>query len=204
MASNGRHPVVDEVVFWEDGITLYSAGDFLAANDSEDASKLQGEFLFPFSLKLPSRIARSNSANSESRSYKLPPTFYLSSDQGMGGMSGQEFASVRYFVKTTLGRKGILKSNVSFFFFFDFSIFFPLVRFNCSLLILYSGENDCTDRLLAKRSSTFFNSFFGIRNLFKLSKEPNPILPLAEAPRSWIGKKVTQSVKRGVFTGRKG
>lgn len=106
--ASGRHPVAEEVIFWEDAVDLWSesSGPPLASTSS-DPSKLQGEFTFPFQLKLPAQITRV-SAQGASRKYSLPPSFVLSSDEGLG--SG-EWASTRYFVKVTLRRRGLLKAN---------------------------------------------------------------------------------------------
>ena len=110
MNGSGRHPVVDEVIFWENSLDLYTDGAFLAANESSDPLKLQGVFSFPFSLHLPPSIPRISAATGEIRKYRLPPSFVLSASSGINGGS-DEWASVRYFVKVTVGRKGMLKQN---------------------------------------------------------------------------------------------
>lgn len=128
MNGSGRHPVVDEVIFWEDTRELYTDGAFLAANESSDPLKLQGVFNFPFSLHLPPNIPRVSAATGEIRKYRLPPSFVLNASTSING-GNDEWASVRYFVsqsatirlaipnfaslqvKVTVGRKGMLKQN---------------------------------------------------------------------------------------------
>lgn len=129
MNGSGRHPVVDEIVFWEDSRDLYTDGAFLPANESSDPLKLQGVFNFPFSLHLPPNIPRVSATTGEIRKYRLPPSFVLNASTSINGAT-DEWASVRYFVsdshvpkfshflirfrsqvKVTVGRKGMLKQN---------------------------------------------------------------------------------------------
>lgn len=105
MNGSGRHPVVDEVVFWEDSRELYTDGAFLAANESNDPLKLQGTFSFPFSLHLPPNIPRVSAATGEVRKYRLPPSFVLNASSGINGGS-DEWASVRYFVRLFSNGRG--------------------------------------------------------------------------------------------------
>lgn len=103
----------------EDAATLYSTTTSTvlpAGNLSSDPLKLQGTFEFPFKLHLPSRVARipeelpADGTPLRSTWLTLPPSFVLSGEAN-GGARGSEWASCRYFLKVTLGRKGLLKSN---------------------------------------------------------------------------------------------
>ncbi|GAA6004368.1 uncharacterized protein JCM10292_001448 [Rhodotorula paludigena] len=134
--ASGRHPVSDEIDFVEDSRTLWTAappGDVpppLAGNTSNDPTKLQGSFSFPFSLTVPGRIfALPGSDALLERPFRPPPSFVLDSALAMtvrqrnedattnigfrsGGLSTGGFeASSRYYLKVTLGRKGLLKLN---------------------------------------------------------------------------------------------
>ncbi|GAA5932192.1 hypothetical protein JCM1841_001223 [Sporobolomyces salmonicolor] len=135
--ASGRHPVSDEVTFHESAQTLYSSTTFLPDNASTDPDKLQGIFTFPFALSIPARITHlpvpapslSSGASSPTaldRPIRPPPSFMLDSlarvtslnpSDGLGqtrasGLStGGWEGSVRYFVKVTLGRRGLLKLN---------------------------------------------------------------------------------------------
>jgi hypothetical protein len=109
---SGRHPVTDESVIWEDSKQLWDPEIFLASNESTDPTKLQGTFTFPFKLVIPGRVAGSPNAVGASlrRPRPTPPSFVLSgtaNDVSVG--KGAEWASCRYFVKVTMGRRGLLK-----------------------------------------------------------------------------------------------
>ncbi|GAA6064398.1 hypothetical protein JCM10212_007136 [Sporobolomyces blumeae] len=127
--ASGRHPVSDEITFHESASTLYTTETFLAENESSDPSKLLGSFAFPFALSVPSRIRHYTSSAIPAtapvplaRPIRPPPSFMLDThstarrDQrdglGPGGLSTGGFeVSCRYFLKVTLGRKGLLKVN---------------------------------------------------------------------------------------------
>ncbi|BGP00093.1 hypothetical protein NBRC10513v2_004316 [Rhodotorula toruloides] len=131
--ASGRHPVSDEVVFFEDGRTLWTASDGdlrqqLPLNHSPDPTKLQGTFSFPFSLTIPGRLtAMADRDQTFDRPIRPPPSFMLDAattsssarnDNGAtaglrtGGLSTGGFeASCRYYLKVTLGRRGLLKLN---------------------------------------------------------------------------------------------
>lgn len=135
--ASGRHPVSDEIDFVEDSRTLWAAAPPggamlppLEGNTSIDPTKLQGSFSFPFSLTIPGRIfALPGSEELLERPFRPPPSFVLDSALAMtvrqrnedattnigfrsGGLSTGGFeASSRYYLKVTLGRKGLLKLN---------------------------------------------------------------------------------------------
>jgi len=135
--ASGRHPVSDEITFHESSTTLYtsSSDTFLPANESSDASKLLGTFTFPFSLSVPAQITHYTSSILPgaqpvplSRPVRPPPSFMLESHRSplersansiiatqspsSNGLSTGGFeVSCRYFIKITLGRKGLLKLN---------------------------------------------------------------------------------------------
>ncbi|GAA6043900.1 hypothetical protein JCM8097_004298 [Rhodosporidiobolus ruineniae] len=111
----------------------------LRGNQSADPLKLHGDFSFPFSLSVPGRITHLPPSSdlllpSEGeplpRPMRPPPSFMLDSamttmsasvrqeNEGVtpglraGGLSTGGFeASCRYYLKVTLGRKGLLKMN---------------------------------------------------------------------------------------------
>ncbi|GAA5829294.1 hypothetical protein JCM3766R1_001049 [Sporobolomyces carnicolor] len=135
--ASGRHPVSDEVTFLEVSSTLYNSTSdtFLAANESSDPTKLLGSFSFPFALNVPAQITHctpsslpgSPAAVPLPRPIRPPPSFMLDSQSsplerrnsiistqspsanglGTGGFE----VSCRYFIKVTLGRRGLLKLN---------------------------------------------------------------------------------------------
>ncbi|GAA5932257.1 uncharacterized protein JCM15063_001172 [Sporobolomyces koalae] len=134
--ASGRHPVSDEVTFHEASSTLYQyhAEGFLPSNESSDPTKLLGTFAFPFSLTVPAQITHYTTSNLPAsapmplaRPVRPPPSFMLDAQQtpnqrrnsiistqspaasglGTGGFE----VSCRYFIKVTLGRKGLLKMN---------------------------------------------------------------------------------------------
>ncbi|GAA6055310.1 hypothetical protein JCM3770_004833 [Rhodotorula araucariae] len=122
--ASGRHPVSDEVDFFEDGRVLWTAPphggtlEHLPGNTSPDPLKLQGTFTFPFSLTLPGRLTLVPEMElPPGRAIRPPPSFMLDSStaQPAGGHLtvgvGAFEASCRYFLKVTLGRKGLLKMN---------------------------------------------------------------------------------------------
>ncbi|BGP40699.1 hypothetical protein JCM10449v2_004661 [Rhodotorula kratochvilovae] len=122
--ASGRHPVSDEVEFFEDGRVLWTAPsnggapEYLPGNTSSDPLKLQGTFTFPFSLVLPGRLTQVPEMDlPPGRAIRPPPSFMLDSStaQPAGGHLtvgvGAFEASCRYFLKVTLGRKGLLKMN---------------------------------------------------------------------------------------------
>ncbi|KAI5477556.1 hypothetical protein MNV49_006144 [Pseudohyphozyma bogoriensis] len=108
---SGRHPVNEEVLIWEDAATLWSADNPTSpeGNESADPTKLQGKLTFPFRLHLPSRVTIRTSAPGVVRKVRLPPSFVLTTDGG--GAARADWASCKYFIKVTLGRKGLLKVN---------------------------------------------------------------------------------------------
>ncbi|GAA6010293.1 hypothetical protein JCM11491_006252 [Sporobolomyces phaffii] len=134
--ASGRHPVSDEITFHESASTLYSSTSdaFLPSNESTDSSKLLGSFAFPFTLSVPARITEFTSSSLPGAApmtlphpIRPPPSFMLDSQSsdverrnsvistqspsanglGTGGFE----VSCRYFVKVTLGRRGLLKLN---------------------------------------------------------------------------------------------
>lgn len=134
--ASGRHPVSDEITFHESSTTLYTSvsDTFLPANESSDASKLLGTFTFPFSLSVPAQITHYTSSILPgaqpvplTRPIRPPPSFMLESHRNpaersnsiittqspsSNGLSTGGFeVSCRYFIKITLGRKGLLKLN---------------------------------------------------------------------------------------------
>ncbi|KAM0753262.1 hypothetical protein T439DRAFT_323903 [Meredithblackwellia eburnea MCA 4105] len=102
---SGRHPVNEDLLIWEDSKTLYTS----TTGDNAEVGKLSGTTSYPFSLHLPSRV----SLIAPARKVRLPPSFVLATDatghSTDGGGRGTEWASCRYFVKVTLGRKGFFK-----------------------------------------------------------------------------------------------
>ncbi|ORY87438.1 hypothetical protein BCR35DRAFT_38591 [Leucosporidium creatinivorum] len=113
---SGRHPVGDEVVICEDGEDLWTPEMTLLNNESVDPNKLQGTFTFPYRLKIPGRIrsAQGPDPTSPRRTRSTPPSFVLSGNASEGGGKGVEWASCRYYLKVTMGRKGLLKVNERF------------------------------------------------------------------------------------------
>ncbi|GAA5839118.1 hypothetical protein JCM11251_003681 [Rhodosporidiobolus azoricus] len=139
--ASGRSPVSDEVVFLSDSQTLWTASlangappESLRGNRSTDPAKLHGTFSFPFSLSVPGKITHLPPASDGlllhegqqlGRPIRPPPSFILDSalatmqaniSSGMGprpgALSTADFeASLRYYLKVTLGRKGLLKMN---------------------------------------------------------------------------------------------
>ncbi|GAA5864052.1 hypothetical protein JCM1840_000686 [Sporobolomyces johnsonii] len=134
--ASGRHPVSDELTFHESAQTLYSSSTFLPDNASTDPDKLQGIFTFPFSLSIPARIthlpipapslAGASSPAALDRPIRPPPSFMFdslaraNSSNPLDGLgqtrasclaNGGWEGSVRYFLKVTLGRRGLLKLN---------------------------------------------------------------------------------------------
>ncbi|GAA5911770.1 uncharacterized protein JCM6883_001263 [Sporobolomyces salmoneus] len=135
--ASGRHPISDEITFHESSSTLYDSSSFLPSNESPDPSKLLGSFSFPFSLSVPAQIthytpsflpAGTPTSIPLSRPIRPPPSFMLNSQPndrassktsiistqspstngiGTGGFE----VSCRYFLKVTLGRRGLLKLN---------------------------------------------------------------------------------------------
>ncbi|GAA5856695.1 hypothetical protein JCM9279_000304 [Rhodotorula babjevae] len=124
--ASGRHPVSDEVDFFEDGHDLWTApplgsanGCLLAGNTAHEPSKLQGTFAFPFSVTLPGRLTRVPRMDlPPGRAMRPPPSFVLDSALSSPGSTsilttgvGAFEASCRYYLKVTLGKKGLLKLN---------------------------------------------------------------------------------------------
>lgn len=84
-------------------------------NLSSDPNRLQGTLTFPFALQIPARVVRPGAAGLAGRRMRPPPSFILGSLQGVDPeQSGAEWASCRYLIKVTLGRRGLLKSNERF------------------------------------------------------------------------------------------
>lgn len=81
------------------------------ANRSADPSKLQGTHSFAFELHIPSHVSRPGPAGLASERMRPPPSFTLNTTPNDIEPSGTEWASCRYFLKVTLGRRGLLKSN---------------------------------------------------------------------------------------------
>ncbi|GAA5987477.1 hypothetical protein JCM11641_003842 [Rhodosporidiobolus odoratus] len=126
--SSGRHPLTDELVFLSSSRTLWtstpsngSAPERLPGNKSTDPTKLHGTFLFPFSLPVPGKITHLPPSSdllgigvSEGdplpRPIRPPPSFMLDSRPTTGGFE----ASCRYYLKVTVGRKGLFKLNERF------------------------------------------------------------------------------------------
>lgn len=77
-----RHPVADEITFYQQREDLYES----------TGSKLEGSLEFPFELYLPPTIIQQTIGGS-SRTFKLPPSFVLSSGDGL--LSQNEWASCR-------------------------------------------------------------------------------------------------------------
>ncbi|KAK4057302.1 hypothetical protein OIO90_001799 [Microbotryomycetes sp. JL221] len=124
-AASGRQSILDEVTIWEHNIMLWDGQSFLPSNESLDSSKLQGTFTFPFELSMPGQIkyplttTKSSSSSSnvnevETKMRLPPPSFVLASQSDEAYSKGSEWASCRYYVKVTLGRKGFLKVNERF------------------------------------------------------------------------------------------
>ncbi|GAA6021562.1 hypothetical protein JCM10207_005068 [Rhodosporidiobolus poonsookiae] len=134
--SSGRQALNDELSFLSSGRTLWTSTpsngappELLRGNQSSDPTKLHGTFLFPFSLPVPARItnlpAPSTALEGLHPGERLPapmrppPSFVLDSDAlpagartgALGGAGGAFQASCRYYLKVTLGRKGLLKMN---------------------------------------------------------------------------------------------
>ena len=124
--ASGRHPVSDEVDFFEDGHDLWTApplgasnGCVLAGNTAHEPNKLQGTFAFPFSVTLPGRLTRVPRMDlPPGRAMRPPPSFVLDSSLSSPGTTsilttgvGAFEASCRYYLKVTLGKKGLLKLN---------------------------------------------------------------------------------------------
>ncbi|GAA5931456.1 hypothetical protein JCM3775_006858 [Rhodotorula graminis] len=127
--ASGRHPVSDEVDFFEDGHDLWTAPPLgahnerlLAGNTTNEPSKLQGTFSFPFSVTLPGRLTRVPRMDlPPGRAMRPPPSFVLDSAVAQLPSSGTTSilttgvgafeASCRYYLKVTLGRRGLLKLN---------------------------------------------------------------------------------------------
>lgn len=134
--ASGRHPVSDEVCFFEDSVRLWQRSDAdgnlqepppgngLPPQTYKAAGKLVGQFQFPFRLTIPSRLTHMPETGQpyEPRPIRPPPSFMLdasatssspagnllsSSPQAIGGFEG----SCRYYLKVTLGRIGLLKLN---------------------------------------------------------------------------------------------
>lgn len=113
---SGRHQVTDEVSIWEDSANLWheDSGDVPSGNRTNENGKLMGVFTFTFRLHIPNKVRRPSfnpDGTTSSKSLRLPPSFVLSGDHGSPGMRGNDWASCRYFIKVTLGRKGMLKIN---------------------------------------------------------------------------------------------
>ena len=94
---------------WDPSLPLPSA------STSPTRDQLQGQFAFPFSLAIPGQVLYDGGVTRP-----LPPSFVLAGG-GIGGgggfgssIRGSEWASCRYYVKVTLGRKGLLKVNERF------------------------------------------------------------------------------------------
>lgn len=174
MPRTGRHPVGDEIVFWEESVDLFTESDILPGNESPDPDKLQGVFSFPFSLHLPPKITHTvyNPLNqmNQSSAFNLPPSFVLSGGEDSRGLN--EWASCRYYCKVTLGRKGFLKANER--------LIVPLI-----FLPRSKEPGGSIQRITALALGE--------------TSIPGPI----SDPRGWSGKKLTHPVKRGVFQGRK-
>ncbi|KAK4048210.1 hypothetical protein OIV83_004915 [Microbotryomycetes sp. JL201] len=118
-AGAGRQAMLDEALIWEQSVVLWNGNDFLSSNESPDASKLQGTFIFPFKLSMPGNIKypllTSNRPNDTNRKTRAPPpSFVLTGQSDEAYSRGTEWASCRYYVKVTLGRKGLLKVNERF------------------------------------------------------------------------------------------
>lgn len=114
--------MTDETRIHEDSLVLYdpTTDPFLPSNESSDPSRLQGTFTFPFRLHIPSRIATLSGPSEAGtaatrRTRQTPPSFVLSgsaNDASVG--KGAEWASCRYYLKVTLGRRGLLKVSSRF------------------------------------------------------------------------------------------
>lgn len=94
----GRHPVGDEVTFWEESIDLYSetTPTVLPNNESADPTKTKGTFSFPFTLHLPSKV---QAPGIGAAIFSLPPSFVLNGGAENRGMN--EWASCRYVLHST-------------------------------------------------------------------------------------------------------
>ncbi|KAI8454608.1 hypothetical protein BY996DRAFT_4581722 [Phakopsora pachyrhizi] len=108
--ASGGNLINDEVVFMQHDQSLYQPSILTSGE-----SKLSGTVKFPFRFQIsPNRLVRGS----------LPPTFSLTSaapdsvSANFGLAVSQkvtEWASVKYYVKVTLARRGILRSNERLF-----------------------------------------------------------------------------------------
>lgn len=132
---SGRTPISDEVTFLSTSKTLWtstpSSGTIviLPGNASSDLTRLHGTFSFPFTLSIPGQITHLPSPSSSddatdvlgeplTRPIRPPPSFMLDPSSQQNGASGMRVAGLapaeaacRYYLKVTLGRKGLLKVN---------------------------------------------------------------------------------------------
>ncbi|GAA97357.1 uncharacterized protein L969DRAFT_94415 [Mixia osmundae IAM 14324] len=96
---NGRHPVLSELIFHEESRLLYEQTD-----PSQNLAR--GIYNFDYKFDLPERLADGSA---------LPPSFSLAtSDPGALGRS-MEAASVKWYMKLTLARRGLLRPNERLF-----------------------------------------------------------------------------------------
>ncbi|KAH8916637.1 hypothetical protein BT69DRAFT_1339985 [Atractiella rhizophila] len=129
--SGTRHPILDEVTFLDRGHTLFHTGatpltyplapsgtmpPVERTNQSSDPTKLQGTFVFPFSLHVKNtvQLVRPVLYAREGTEYELPPSFSLSMagwEQARGLQAISERASIQYYIKLTLSRHGLLRPN---------------------------------------------------------------------------------------------
>ncbi|KAM0789361.1 hypothetical protein ACM66B_000192 [Microbotryomycetes sp. NB124-2] len=175
-AGSGRQAVLDEALVWEDSCVLWNGNDFLSSNESPDASKLQGTFMFPFKLSMPGTIqypllgsTRPNDTNRKTR--PPPPSFVLASRSDEAYSRGAEWASCRYYVKVTLGRRGLLKVNERFV-----------------VPIIYVPRH-------AEPEQSAMRTVAVAQGL----PTPGP----DEDPSGWRGKKARQAVRKGLLTSKR-
>ncbi|BGP16824.1 hypothetical protein JCM10213_004670 [Rhodosporidiobolus nylandii] len=137
--SSDRHSLTSELTFLSSGKTLWTSSpsngsppERLRGNLSSDPTKLHGSFTFPFSLPVPGTIthlpppsetfAPGVPGEALPRPIRPPPSFIFdpsmvagavfAGQDGSRGMSadGTE-ASCKYYLKITVGRRGMFKMN---------------------------------------------------------------------------------------------
>ena len=122
-------PVMDEALLFEHSTTLWAAdpdgvGSSTAeppdGNVSSEPGKLQGKFTFPFELFVPARMAGARLVmDARERALRnshelMPPSFVLETSRNgpaAAAVGTDEWASCRFFIKLTVGRRGLFKQN---------------------------------------------------------------------------------------------
>ncbi|KAK9893323.1 hypothetical protein P389DRAFT_22380 [Cystobasidium minutum MCA 4210] len=97
---NSSRAIAEEEEFWYAGCTLWDA----QSDDKKATSQLYVDL--PFTIPIPPMV----SPSPRRKAYPMPPSFILATTRSYD-TGGIDSASIRYYVKITLARKGLLRPN---------------------------------------------------------------------------------------------